>query len=82
MKDNTYFDFLDNDTYCNQIQEISAPYEVSDEITTARLKLAKGNYYKAGAVGRDVLESVLLEGFGVPKPPAGTQSNGITWRIN
>lgn len=82
MKANTYFDFLDNDTYCNQIQEISGPYEVSDEITTARLKLAKGNYYKAGVVGRDVLESVLLEGFGAPKPPAGTQSNGINWRIN
>lgn len=82
MKANTYFDFLDNDTYCNQIQEISDPYEVSDEITTARLKLAKGNYYKAGVVGRDVLESVLLEGFGAPKPPAGTQSNGINWRIN
>lgn len=82
MKANTYFDFLDNDTYCNQIQEISGPYEVSDEITTARLKLAKGNYYKAGVVGRDVLESVLLEGFGAQKPPAGTQSNGINWRIN
>lgn len=82
MKANTYFDFLDNDTYCNQIQEISGPYEVSDEITTARLKLAKGNYYKAGVVGREVLESVLLEGFGAPKPPAGTQSNGINWRIN
>lgn len=82
MKANTYFDFLDNDTYCNQIQEISGPYEVSDEITTARLKLAKGNYYKAGVVGRDVLESVLLKGFGAPKPPAGTQSNGINWRIN
>ncbi|MRJ47065.1 DNA/RNA helicase domain-containing protein [Fundicoccus ignavus] len=82
MKANTYFDFLDNDTYCNQIQEISGPYEVSDEITTARLKLAKGNYYKAGVVGRDVLESVLLKGFGAPKPPAGTQSNGIIWRIN
>lgn len=82
MKDNTYFDFLDNDTYSSHIQEISAPYDVSDEIITARLKLAKGNYYKAGVVGREVLESVLLDGFEAPKPPPGTQSNGIIWRIN